>query len=140
MLRRKDETIHGAQRLHTVLVARAAQEFPETRASAHPRLMLRRREKKRFVQHHHHQAARQDASCMHNANQKTWASFPSFPRASFQAPPPFFLSFFLSFFLLLFFIKYSLAHGRTCFTRRFTMDCWSSLLVYSRAISSAVFP
>ena len=52
MLRRKDETINGAQRLHTVLVARAAQEFPETRASAHPRLMLRRREKKRLVQHH----------------------------------------------------------------------------------------
>ena len=60
MLRRKDETIHGAQRLHTVLVARAAQEFPETRASAHPRLMLPRREKKRLVHHrHHHQAGRQ---------------------------------------------------------------------------------
>ena len=50
---KKDETINGAQRLHTVLVARAAQEFPETRAPAHPRLMLRRREKKRLVQHHH---------------------------------------------------------------------------------------
>ena len=54
------ETINGAQRLHTVLVARAAQEFPETRASAHPRLMLRRREKKRLVHdRHHHQAGRQ---------------------------------------------------------------------------------
>ena len=49
---------------------------------------------------------------------KTWASFPFFPRASFQAPPSFFLSssfFFLSFFFLsfflLFFLKYSSAYG-----------------------------
>ena len=54
----REETIDGARRLHTILVPRAAQEFPETRASAHPRLL--RREDKRLVYHrHHHQAGRQ---------------------------------------------------------------------------------
>ena len=78
MLRRKDETIHGAQHLHTVVMARAAQEFPETRASAHPRrrIVLRRHEKKKkrrrrkrkqclvhhhHHHHHHHPLANQDA-------------------------------------------------------------------------------
>ena len=62
---------------------------------------------------------------------KTWASFPSFPRAVSSAS--FFLS---SFLLLLFFLKYISAHDRLWSTRSFTMDWWFS----SRASSSAVFP
>ena len=62
---------------------------------------------------------------------KMWALFPSFPRASFQAPLSFFLS---SSFFLLFFLKYSSAHHRSWSTRRFTMDWW----FFFRALSSAV--
>ena len=136
MLRRK-ETINGAQRLHTIIMARAAQEFQGNA---------------RFCA----SSSSNNAATSREEEEEEEEAVPCPPPPPISQPGrvqkkkdrrrawgnEWIVSFFLLFkffLLLLFFLKYSSAHDRSWATRRFTIDWWFTLKL-SRALSSAVFP